>query len=94
MAHLEDIFNGKASPASGKTDRLRDTFLEDLESIAGKNKTNYIETIQMLPAGISSKGVMWLDSIIRGLGENVSEAVPALGSLKTFSQPICSRQGI
>ncbi|HNQ64947.1 MAG TPA: UDP-N-acetylglucosamine pyrophosphorylase [Smithella sp.] len=84
MGHIEDLCNGKASPASGKTDELRDTFLNDLESIAGKNKTNYIETIQALPAGISSKGVMWLDGIVRDLGENVSRAVPKLGLLKTF----------
>ena len=84
MGHIEDIFNGKAAHNSGKTDRLRDTFLNDLESIAGKNKTNYIETIQALPAEISSKGVMWLDGIVRALQENVSRAVPALDLLKTF----------
>lgn len=84
IGHIEEIFSGKASEESEKTDRLRDMFLKDLESITGKVKTNYIETIQALPDEISSKGVMWLDGIVRALGEKVSRTVPVLGLLKTF----------
>lgn len=78
MGEIEGILCGNMSSVTETTDRLRDDYLHDFERIVGHDKANYIETIQSLPAEISSKGVMWLDGIVRALCKKVSDIIPAL----------------
>lgn len=83
MGYLEDLFNGKVPEVLAMTDQLRDAFLKDFEKTAGNN-TNYIETIQGLPAEISSKGVTWLNGIVYALAEKTAKALPAFGLFKNY----------
>jgi bifunctional UDP-N-acetylglucosamine pyrophosphorylase/glucosamine-1-phosphate N-acetyltransferase len=82
IGFLEGLFTGKMPDVLTATDKSREAFLADFEKAAGNGKTNYIETIQGLPAGISSKGVIWLNGIVYALSERIVQVLPALGLFK------------
>ena len=63
-AILKDSSREKMPEVLAPTDSSREAFLGDFEKAVGNNRTNYIETIQSLPAAISSKGVIWLSGIV------------------------------
>ncbi len=84
IGYIEDLFNGEFAAESEATKKLRNAFLKKLEKAVAKNQTLYIETIQALPADISSQGITWLNDIVSTLGETVSRALPSLGLLKKY----------
>lgn len=69
------IFTGKMPGVEMATEKLRDDFLSAFDQAVGANKTNYIETIQALPAAISSKGVIWLSALVDALCQQASGVV-------------------
>ena len=79
---IEELFTGKMPDVLSKTDPSREIFLNDFEKIAGGGRTNYIETIQSMPAAISSEGVAWLSGIVDALAQEVAQAVPSMALFK------------
>jgi bifunctional UDP-N-acetylglucosamine pyrophosphorylase / glucosamine-1-phosphate N-acetyltransferase len=67
----------KESAADPSLAPLRDEFVAGF-TVLQKNGTGYLETIQALPADISSRGVKWLKRIVDLYGERVSRAMPSL----------------
>lgn len=84
IGYIEDLFNGDIADEREATKKLRNAFLKKLEKAVTKNQKRYIETIQALPADISSQGIAWLNDIVYDLGETVSRALPSLGLLKKY----------
>lgn len=84
IGYIEDLFNGEIAEEREATKKLRNAFLKKLEKAVAKNQTNYIETIQALPADISSQGIAWLNDIVNTFGETVARALPSLGLLKKY----------
>jgi UDP-N-acetylglucosamine/UDP-N-acetylgalactosamine diphosphorylase len=82
MAFLEDIFNGQPSDEPETVERSREAFLRDFEKIVGHYRANYLETIQSLPAKVSSKGVVWLGGMVDTLCNTVAMSVPSLSLFK------------
>lgn len=78
MEYLSGLFIGKHLDEAPTVQMLRETFLADLVKAAGNSRTDYIETIQGLPAGISSKGTLWLNSMVDDLCEKVMRVLPSL----------------
>ncbi len=78
-AHLTSI-EGQFNEGNPKdeTKRIRDAFLEDFQKAAGRNRTNYIETIRQLPPDVAAKGVLWLKSIVDDCCEGVAAVAPSL----------------
>ena len=79
---IESLFTGIMPEVLVPTDQSRETFLSDIEKVAGSNRSNYMETIQSLPAAISSKGVTWLNGIVNTISEKVAQSLPAMGLFK------------
>jgi UDP-N-acetylglucosamine/UDP-N-acetylgalactosamine diphosphorylase len=79
---IENLFTGKIPDVLSRTDPSREIFLNDFEKIAGGNRTNYIETIQGMPAAVSSKGVAWLSGIVDALAQKAAHAVPSMALIK------------
>lgn len=79
---IENLFTGKIPDVLSRTDPSREIFLNDFEKIAGGNRTNYIETIQGMPAAVSSKGVVWLSGIVDALAQKAAQAVPLMALIK------------
>ena len=79
---IEELFTGKIPDVLSRTDPSREIFLNDFEKIAGGNRTNYIETIQGMPAAVSSKGVVWLSGIVDALAQKAAQAVPLMALIK------------
>ena len=79
---IESLFTGIKPEVLVPTDQSRETFLSDIEKVAGSNRSNYMETIQSLPAAISSKGVTWLNGIVNTISEKVAQSLPAMGLFK------------
>ena len=79
---IEELFTGKIPDVLSRTDPSREIFLNDFEKIAGGNRTNYIETIQGMPAAVSSKGVAWLSGIVDALAQKAAQAVPSMALIK------------
>jgi len=78
---IESLFTGKMPEILAPTNQSRETFLGDIEKVAGSSKANYVETIQGLSAAISSKGVTWLNGIVDTISEKVAQSLPAMGLL-------------
>jgi len=79
---IEELFTGKIPDVLSRTDPSREIFLNDFEKIAGGNRTNYIETIQGMPAAVSSKGVAWLSGIVDALAQQVAQVLPSMALIK------------
>ena len=79
---VESLFNGEMPEVLAQTDQAREIFLGDIEKVAGSNRPNYIEAIQGLPAAISSKGVIWLNSIVDIMSQKVAQSLPSTGLFK------------
>ena len=79
---IEEIFTGKMPDVLSRTDPSREKFLNDFEKIAGGVRTNYIETIQSMPAAVSSEGIAWLSGIVDALAQKVAQAVPSMALFK------------
>lgn len=76
---IEGLFSGKMPEVLAATDTLRDAFLKGFDKAMENGKANYIETIQRLPAAISSKGVMWLNGVVGEMSDKVARALPSMG---------------
>ena len=79
---IESLLTGKMTEVLAPADQSRDAFLGDIEKVAGSNRANYIETMQGLPAEISSKGVAWLNCIVDTISKKVAQFLPLMGLLK------------
>jgi len=73
---VEQIFEADTAP-DPQVKALRGEFLAGLEK-AVQGGGNYVETIQALPAGVSSKGTEWLDCVVANCCNAVSAAMPGL----------------
>jgi bifunctional UDP-N-acetylglucosamine pyrophosphorylase/glucosamine-1-phosphate N-acetyltransferase len=73
---IAGMFSGNIQ--NDAVEKAGDTFLNDFEKAVGNSKVNYIETIQGLPAKVSSNGVMWLNGLVNSLCEKAATAVPSL----------------
>lgn len=82
ISFIEGLFTDKMPEVLAPTVSSREAFLDDFEKTVGSNRANYIETIQSLPAAISSKGVTWLGSIVDAMTAKVAQSVPALALFK------------
>ncbi len=80
--YIEDIFIRKTDECLVGTDQSRESFLDDFGKAAQAKRMGYIETIQGLPAEVSSKGVAWLNAIVTGLGKEVARVLPAMDLFK------------
>ena len=76
---VESLFTGGMPEVLAQTGQSREAFLGDIEKVAGSNRSNYLETIQGLPAAISSKGVTWLNCIVDTMSEKVAQSLPSMG---------------
>ncbi len=65
-----------------ETKRLGDGFLEDFHQVAGRDRTNYIETIRNLPPEVAARGVLWLKSLVDEYCAGVATLTPSLGIFK------------
>lgn len=81
---IEKIFTGKEPEILTLNNPNRDAFLNSFEKAAGKEKADYIQTIQSLPAEISSKGVTWLTGIVNAHCNQIALIVPSLGLFKNI----------
>jgi len=79
---IENLFTGKMPDVLSKTDPSREKFLNDFEKITGGGRTNYIETIQSMPAAVSSEGVAWLSGIVDALAQQVAQVLPSMALIK------------
>jgi UDP-N-acetylglucosamine/UDP-N-acetylgalactosamine diphosphorylase len=74
---VQEIFEGDEAPNS-KVKALREDFLRELEKTMRGGSTGYVETIQGLPARVSSMGTTWLECIVADCCRAVSDAMPGL----------------
>ncbi len=72
----------KADICKDETKRLGDGFLEDFHQVAGRDRTNYIETIRNLPPEVAARGVIWLKSLVDEYCAGVATLTPSLGIFK------------
>jgi len=72
----------KADICKDETKRLGDGFLEDFHQVAGRDRTNYIETIRNLPPEVAARGVLWLKSLVDEYCARVATLTPSLGIFK------------
>lgn len=79
---IENLFTGKMPDVLSRTDPSREKFLNDFEKITGGGRTNYIETIQSMPAAVSSEGVAWLSGIVDALAQQVAQVLPSMALIK------------
>ncbi len=79
---VESLYNGEMPEVLAPTDQSREAFLGYIEKVAGSNRANYIETMQGLPAEISSKGVAWLNCIVDTISKKVAQFLPLMGLFK------------
>ncbi|GAB6270194.1 MAG: hypothetical protein STSR0003_00330 [Smithella sp.] len=79
---IENLFTGKMPDVLSQTDPSREKFLNDFEKITGGGRTNYIETIQSMPAAVSSEGVAWLSGIVDALAQQVAQVLPSMALIK------------
>ncbi|MBN1365281.1 MAG: UDP-N-acetylglucosamine pyrophosphorylase [Syntrophaceae bacterium] len=82
MTYIEELFSGKDLKELKNTEKSKDIFLNAFEKVAGKDRINYIETIQNLPAGISSKGSIWLNQVVDTLCQKVKDKLPSINLFK------------
>ncbi|MEA2101471.1 MAG: UDP-N-acetylglucosamine pyrophosphorylase [Thermodesulfobacteriota bacterium] len=57
-------------------DKLRDTFLSNIEQEIGRQKTGYIETIQRFHGDTRSIGTQWLINIVEDVNSMILEKLP------------------
>ncbi len=74
---VQGIFEGDAAPSS-QTRMLRAEFLAGLDKAVQGGPGSYVETIQGLPADVSSQGTKWLESVVAGYCKAVSTDMPGL----------------
>jgi UDP-N-acetylglucosamine/UDP-N-acetylgalactosamine diphosphorylase len=72
LTFIENVFSGDES--NDDTQRLRDVFMEDYHRAAGSGRTDYIETIRHLPAGVTARGVAWLNRLVADCCERIANA--------------------
>ena len=82
ISFIEGLFTDKMPEVLAPTDSSREAFLGDFEKAVGSNRANYIETIQSLPAAISSKGVIWLNGIVDALSTKVAAVCSGPGFIQ------------
>jgi UDP-N-acetylglucosamine/UDP-N-acetylgalactosamine diphosphorylase len=78
MEHLEGLFSGNVPNGLEAVQKSCDVFLNDFEKYTGKDRGNYIKTIQGLPPEVSQKGTTWLNGILYALCDRVVQALPSM----------------
>jgi UDP-N-acetylglucosamine/UDP-N-acetylgalactosamine diphosphorylase len=74
---VKELFEGDAAPDSD-VKALREDFLKGLGKAMQGGPGSYVETIQGLPADVSSTGTKWLEGIVAHCCRAVSAAMPGL----------------
>lgn len=83
--HLSDIEELLARTADDdRTRRAEEAFFRAFAKSRAIASGSYIETIQNLPADVSTGGASWLDSIVKFYCRNVSALMPSMNLFKTF----------
>lgn len=78
IENIEGLFSGTVPNGLETVQRLRESFLNDFEKNTGKEKRDYLKTIQGLPPEISQKGTTWLNAILYALCDRVVQALPSM----------------
>jgi len=75
FAEVEALF---AAAVKGSTvEKYRDDFLSASDKARGEGGAGYITVIQGLPAHVSEKGTIWLQSIVDAYCEKTKEIIPS-----------------
>lgn len=72
-----DIFQGNADK-DFQADTHREKFLGELDRVMQGNPGGYVETIQALPAEVSSTGIKWLECVVSSFCRMASDAIPGV----------------
>jgi transposase-like protein len=64
--------------SEGSATQHRDAFLSSFDTAKKAHATNYVEAIQSLPADVSAKGTLWLESIIDTMCMRAAALMPSL----------------
>jgi len=76
LLEIENLYSG--SMQNDLTEKSHEAFMRAFQKATGNNRTNYIETIQNLPADVALKGSGWLANMVDTLCERASETMPSL----------------
>lgn len=63
---------------SDAAERYKNDFLSSFERLRGKAASDYISSIQALPAEVSRLGTLWLQSVVEAYSLKAQEALPSL----------------
>ncbi|MDD4355859.1 MAG: UDP-N-acetylglucosamine pyrophosphorylase [Smithellaceae bacterium] len=74
---LEELFTGKMPEVTAAAEKPQEEFLNDFEKTVKDKSTDYISTIQNLPAEVSGKGVTWLNGFVNALAQKAAQALPS-----------------
>ena len=75
FAEIEELFSKDIKDSL--VERYRDDFLTASEKARSKSGTGYVAVIQGLPADVSAKGTVWLQSIIDAFCEKTKNIMPS-----------------
>jgi bifunctional UDP-N-acetylglucosamine pyrophosphorylase / glucosamine-1-phosphate N-acetyltransferase len=76
FSEIETLFASKSH--DGTVQKYRDDFLSDFDKAKIQSGGGYIAVIQSLPADVSAKGTLWLQSIVDDFCEKTKAIVPSL----------------
>lgn len=79
---IQEIFQAGAASDSA-AGQGREEFLAGLSTIMQGGTGGYVETLQALPADVSSQGTRWLEGVVASCCKAVSAAVPGLRLFKS-----------
>lgn len=71
---IEELFSGELH--SDAAERYKDDFLSSFEKLRGEATSDYISSIQALPASVSKIGTLWLRSLIEAHSLKAQETLP------------------
>ncbi len=75
FAEIEALFAG--AMVDDAVERCRGNFLSAFDKAGGKGGADYIAVIQGLPADVSGKGTVWLQSVVDAFCEKAKVIMPA-----------------
>lgn len=85
IQHLSDIEELTAMTTDHpETRQAGEIFLEDFRKYVCAHPLPYLQAIQNLPADIATRGVSWLEGIVRDYCLSVAAVMPPLGLFKNF----------
>jgi len=76
FSEIEALFARETQDSTVR--KYHDDFLSDFNNARNKSGVSYIAVIQGLPAHVSTKGTLWLQSIVDNFCEKTKSIVPSL----------------